>query len=156
MLEYTLLQIENLEKEIVAVLIIAHKSDEQRRTMKYLKFNRWIGNESKFLVALRDHLPEFGRKIRQMGYDLFSTNPGSKYLKSSWSILYAADCEYDLDCINDFGLSDDNKSNNDFYQDWHKLVLPEIVAEIVAEIGENKCAVKTGKLDINHLYYKFL
>ena len=119
----------------MALLILSHKKDEERRTMKYLKFNRWMGTtQSKYLVALQDHLPEFGIKMQQMGYDLFSTHQDGKYLKNPWSILYAMDCEYDLDCIDDFNLSDQS-NNEQFYKDWHKHVLPAIVSEIVAEIG---------------------
>ena len=147
---------ENLEKEVVAILVVSHKRDEHRRTVKYFKFNRWFGTQSKYLIAIIDHLPEFTDKIQRMGYDLFSVLPNSNYLKTSWTILYAADCEYDLDCVDDFGLNEKHQSDEQFYKEWHKLVLPAIVSEIVAEIGPSKCAVRTGIFSFSNLLFKII
>ena len=35
MLDYTIIQVQNLDKEIVALIVLSHKLDEERRSVKY-------------------------------------------------------------------------------------------------------------------------
>ena len=79
MLDYTILQVENVQKQIAAIIVVPHKKDENRRTVKYFKFNRWFASQTKYVVALSTYLPEFAEKLNSMGYDLLSTNPNSNY-----------------------------------------------------------------------------
>ena len=76
---------------------------------------------------------------------LFQVQNSGHYLQKPWSILYADDLELDVDCDDDFGLNDPQLSAEEFYAVWQPKALDNILEEMILDVGQELCSVRTGK-----------
>ena len=127
-----------------ALIIVSESRDEKRSTQKYLKINRWVGTLQNLKISELANFQPFTDIMRHHHAKLFHLQNNGTYLQHPWSVLFADDLELDVDCDDDFGIHDPKLSDVEFYNLWQPKALDSILEEIIKEVGEDLCAVRTG------------
>ena len=65
------------------------------------------------------------------------------YLENTFSILFADDLEFMVDCIEDFGVPQD-LSDAEWFKIWQPKALEYIVEEMLHDIGQEHVTVREG------------
>ena len=142
---YNFLRVEDRKKNLRALLIVSESKDESRTTQKYLKINRWVGTlQNKNIMELSEYIPF--TQIMDQHAKLFELQNSGVYLKTPWSILFSDDLQLGVDCENDFHMNDGNLSDSDFYNAWQPKALEDILEEMIADVGQELCSVRTGSI----------
>ena len=79
-------------------------------------------------------------------HNIFATKDDGKNLKDTFTILYASDLEYMVDCDNLLGVSNSaDVSDSDFFSEWQPRAIDAVIEEMVETIGGGKnCKVLNG------------
>ena len=136
----------DVEKKARALIIskLKHNNNNDERlraTQKYLKLNRWVGVPNKHCFELYE-VSEFMSAVEGAGVDV-RTVGSNGYLENTFSILFADDLEFMVDCIEDFGVPQD-LSDAEWFKIWQPKALEYIVEEMLHDIGQEHVTVREG------------
>ena len=143
---YKLVKFHDVEKKARALIIskLKHNNNNDERlraTQKYLKLNRWVGVPNKHCFELYE-VSEFMSAVEGAGVDV-RTVGSNGYLENTFSILFADDLEFMVDCIEDFGVPQD-LSDSEWFKIWQPKALEYIVEEMLQDIGHEHVTVREG------------
>jgi hypothetical protein len=81
-----ILKVADKQKKARALIIISESRDDQRKTQKYLKINRWVGTLQNPKIRELSEFEEFnGQMIKHTNlFEMQRNNSG--YLKTTWSL----------------------------------------------------------------------
>ena len=78
-------------------------------------------------------------------YNIFATKDDGITLKDTFTILYATDLEYMVDCDNLLGVSNsDDVSDTEFFSQWQPRAIESVIEEMVETVGSAHCTVLNG------------
>ena len=137
----------DVEKKARALIIskLKHNNNNDERlraTQKYLKLNRWVGVPNKHCFELYE-VSEFMSAVEGAGVDV-RTVGSNGYLENTFSILFADDLEFMVDCIDDFGFPRDFSDAAEWFKIWQPKALEYIVEEMLHDIGHEHVTVREG------------
>ena len=143
-MKYTILKFLNKNEKTEALILVNHGKDKALSLRLFFKFNRWVANLNKYAEALMAE--DAFRKAVLLHHNIFDTKEDGKNLKSTFTILYASDLEYMVDCDNLLGVSDSNQiSDSEFYCQWQPRAIDAVIEEMVETVGGGKhCKVLNG------------
>lgn len=126
-----------------AIILVNHGKDKALSLRLFFKYNRWVASFNRYAEALMDE--DAFRKAVLPYHNIFATKEDGKTLKDSFTILYATDLEYMVDCDNLLGVSNsEDVTDADFYSQWQPRAIESVITEMVETVGGAHCKVLHG------------
>jgi hypothetical protein len=144
-LKYTILKFLNKNQKTEALILVNHGKDKALSLRLFFKYNRWVASLNRYAEALMAE--DAFRNAVLLYHDIFATKEDGKNLKSTFTILYASDLEYMVDCDKLLGCSDSDEvfSDADFYSQWQPRAIDAVIDEMVETVGGGKhCKILNG------------
>ena len=126
-----------------AIILVNHGKDKALSLRLFFMYNRWVASLNRYAEALMAE--DAFRKAVLPYYNIFATKDDGITLKDTFTILYATDLEYMVDCDNLLGVSNsDDVSDTEFFSQWQPRAIESVIEEMVETVGSAHCKVLNG------------